>query len=89
LEKKGLLVESCDEPAGFFPAHDIDTISLKELFDSIRIDGTEEAARDEQHLSIPAVDHLLQKVDGALEEVFGTMTLGDLVVSGTKDPPAG
>lgn len=80
LEKKGLLLESCDDMPGYFPAKDIETISLGEVVGAVRSAGEEAAEVEERFLSQPAVDEVSRKMEEALGEILGRRTLRDLVI---------
>jgi membrane protein len=81
LEKKGLLLETGDDPPGYIPAKDMDTMTLKGIFDSVRVCEDETLSIEERFLSMPEVDRVIRKIDSAIESALNRETLRDLVTS--------
>jgi membrane protein len=81
LKRKGFVTETGDEPPVYIPARDIETIKLKELIHSIRMDEEEVYSIEERFLSIPEVDNLIKRTGDAAESVLGEETVKNLVLS--------
>jgi membrane protein len=81
LENSGLVVETADNPPGYIPARDIETIKLRDILKSIRGENTEESFWIESRfLSIPQVDQVIRRIDEAIEKTLGEETIKDLVL---------
>lgn len=83
LEKKGLLLETADDPPGYVPARDLDTILVQEVYDAVR-----QSAEASGHMGlarIDAVDALLQETDEAVGRVLRSRSLKDIVRSSETD----
>lgn len=87
LEKKKLIIQTCDNPPQFMPATDLDMIKLKDFWRMIR--GAEEDTFSivEKYLSIPEVDALVARLLDAIDGVFGEQTMMDLVVTHKEQMP--
>jgi membrane protein len=81
LKRKGFVTETGDEPPVYIPARDIETIKLKELIHSIRMDEEEVYSIEERFLSIPEVDNLIKRTGDAAESALGEETVKNLVLS--------
>ena len=81
LENSGLVVETADNPPGYIPARDIETIKLRDILKSIRGENTEESLWIESRfLSIPQVDQVMRRIDEAIEKALGKESIKDLVL---------
>jgi len=81
LEKNSLLLETGDDPPAFLPARDIETITLQELLDSVRLLGHDAAFIATHLLSIPEIDRVISGMDTAIAESLAGRTLKDIVLS--------
>jgi membrane protein len=84
LEAQGLIVASREEPPSYLPAHDIETISLREVIRVAR--GAAGTGSD-----LPAVSAVMERIDGAIARVLGERTVRDLALGGRaqkKELPA-
>ncbi len=88
LKRKGFVTETGDEPPVYIPARDIETIKLKELIHSIRMDEEEVYSIEERFLSIPEVDNLIKRTGDAAESALGEETVKNLVLSCRGDDRA-
>ena len=89
LEKRGLILVSCDEPAHFLPARDIEMIELEEVLRAVRSADGGAAEAGDRYLSLPRVDEISGAVDGAIAEVLKGKTVKDLVLDDEDAEPAG
>ena len=84
LERSNLIVETHDEPPAYLPARDIETITLKELLNSVRM--AEKGAYLMEHgmHSVQEVEKVLKRFDDALDDTLGDETIKNLVLSGAE-----
>jgi membrane protein len=80
LEEAGLLAPSRDEPPSYFPARDTGAISVKEVLDAARSSGEGRRPAGARLPRIPAVEGVMERIEGALSGALGKETLRDLVL---------
>jgi hypothetical protein len=80
LEEAGLLAPSRDEPPAYFPARDTGAISIKEVLDAARSSGEGRRPAGARLPRIPAVEGVMERIEGALSGALGKETLRDLVL---------
>ncbi len=85
LEKRGMLLETADEPAAYLPARDPEKITLKDIFDAVRLAGEDLSAFEKKALPLAEVERVMTRVDDALDDALGRETLRDLVMSGRDE----
>jgi membrane protein len=85
LEKKGLVVETGDDPPAYLPERDIETIRLTELLSSVRTAEEETFQVDDTHISAPQVDRVIKRIEGAIGETLGEETLKGLVLAAKEE----
>ncbi len=78
---KGLILPSGDEPPAYLPAKDIESISLKEVIDSVRASRAEFYESGEKLLSLPEVDGIVRQIDKAISASLESETIKGLVLS--------
>jgi membrane protein len=83
LEKKGLIITSYEEPPAYLPAKDLESISIREILDAVRISG-DEALAGNKFIAIPEVDDLISHTDDALYRSVKNKTLKSLIASEKK-----
>jgi membrane protein len=81
LEKNSLLLETGDDPPAYLPAKDIETITLLELLNAVRVADKGVLAIEKQVVAIPEVDDVIKTLDTAITATLGEKTLKDIVVS--------
>jgi membrane protein len=81
LEKNGLIVESNDDPSGYLPARDIETITLSSLAGAVRVADDVTLSIEKQVSTVPAVEAVLESMDSAISASLGEKSLKDVVVS--------
>ncbi|MFQ5586655.1 MAG: YhjD/YihY/BrkB family envelope integrity protein [Thermodesulfobacteriota bacterium] len=81
LERKGLIVESGDDPPGYLPARDLETITLRELFNAVRLAEEETSSTGKRLLSFGEVEGVMEGIDDAINDTLGERTLKDLILS--------
>jgi membrane protein len=81
LISHGFVLETFDDPPSLIPAKDIETIKLKDLLSSVRIDEDVSCSVEERFLSMPKVDMVMMRIDGAVEEALGDETVKGLILS--------
>ncbi len=79
LLERGMIIETCTDPPGYLPAHDLEKISLERLRDAIREAGEQEFLLSRRALSLPVVDAVLSRAEEGVTTAFDGMTLRDLV----------
>lgn len=78
LMKKGLLIETGDDPPGYVPGRDIDTILLRDVYSAVRSPG-DEPGRRKMSVFEPA-EGLVREVDDAIGSALSTRSLKDVVL---------
>jgi membrane protein len=81
LEKNDLIVESNDDPSGYLPARDIETIKLSALASAVRVADDVTLSIEKQVSTVPAVEDILDSMDSAISGSLGEKSLKDVVVS--------
>jgi membrane protein len=81
LEQNSLIIETADDPPAYIPARDIETISLKELLNAVRVAEKEALLIEDRLVSIPEVDGVIGTLGNAFDETLGERTLKDIVRS--------
>ncbi len=84
LEKNELIVETGDDPPAYLPAKDIETITLNELLDAVRVADSVTLSIEKQVVHIPEVEGVIETLDAAIKETLGEKTLKDIVISMDK-----
>ncbi len=88
LQDRGLLVETASEPPEYLLGHDPATLGMAQLLGSIRSPREEQALLEGRVASEPLVDEMLGRMDQAVTEALGEVTLRDMVTSETASPAA-
>ena len=85
MRKRGLLIQTGDDPPAYVPARDLETITLPELLDAVRTAG-EEPSLNPDSLPAPAeIEPILRRVEQAAGDRVRDITLKDLVASRSQD----
>ncbi|MFZ5557785.1 MAG: YihY/virulence factor BrkB family protein [Pseudomonadota bacterium] len=88
LRDGGVLAENSDDPPGYLPARDLDTLTVKELLSIVRCAG------EDRHLCPAAlhaserVDDTLRRMERAAEAELGGLTVRDLVAPSAAEEGA-
>ena len=89
LRKEGFLEQTGDDPPGYLPATDIESIEVRELLAAVR-KADESRFLCAEHLSgLDPVDGAVDRIDEAVSEALSDITLKDLVLQGTRKGPTG
>ncbi|MEZ5590879.1 MAG: YihY/virulence factor BrkB family protein [Gammaproteobacteria bacterium] len=73
LEARGLIITTSTQPPSYLPARDVSNIQVSEILQMVR-------GRDQTEMpSLPSVAALMDKVDAAISETVGTLSLKDLI----------
>jgi membrane protein len=81
LEQNDLLLETGDDPPGYIPARDIENITLKEIFNSVRIAHYEAVSIEHRMIQVTEVENIIKSLDDAYGDALGEKTMKDIVVS--------
>lgn len=78
FRKKGLLIETADEPPAYVPARDLDTILLRDVYDAVR-----QVPEGDGRLAVTAApaEAVVREVDEAITGVLKDRSLKDIVRS--------
>jgi len=79
LTRQGLLTETAQVPSCYLPARALETITLRELLETVRSSGEEAQMVTNSLPHEPAVDVVLARLDTAVNTVLGDHSLRDLV----------
>lgn len=84
LERGGFISQTADDPPAYYPARDIETISLRAVLEAVRHADGSDAAR-QPWPGDPVVDEVMRGVEGSIAEAVADRTVKDLVLA---RPPA-
>jgi len=79
LKKRNLILVAVEGHQGFIPARDLSTITIAEILEAIRTSPDEALPIDKDHLSVPAVDHLLERLHTCSAQATEGLSLKDLI----------
>jgi membrane protein len=79
LERNSLIVKTANDPPTYLPAKDIETITLKELIDTVRVADSTTFSIEKHIVSVPEIEDVLETVDKAITSSLGGKTLKDIV----------
>jgi membrane protein len=81
LEKDGLVSESGEDPPSYFPARDLETITLVAVVEAVRRADARPLVGSDQWPELGQVGEIMQRVDGAISEALAHQTVKDLVLN--------
>ena len=81
LEKNGIISESGEDPPSYFPARDLETITLVSVMEAIRHVDSSPLAAIEQQPEQSQVGEIMRRVDGAISDALAQQTIKDLVLA--------
>ena len=81
LKHRNLIVETLDNPPMLVPTRSLEKITIREIVEAART-NEETDVIERKYLSVPAVDDVTARMENAMNETLGNITLKDLV---TKD----
>ncbi len=79
LERQGFISQTGDAPPGYYPARDIETISLRELLEAVRHAGDPAEEEWSGRTELKQVAAVMRRVDEAIGEALAEQTIKDLV----------
>lgn len=80
LERNRLITETAEDPPGYLPARDLETITLNEIVNAVRGRGLDEAEFWSQRIHpLRPVNEIIEKMDQAVVNALGEITLRDIV----------
>lgn len=82
LTQNELIIETGDNPPCFVPSRALEKITLKEIVDATRTNYETDLV-EKKYLSMPEVDVVTGRVENAINEALGEMSLKDLIMAGT------
>lgn len=88
LVQDGFLVQTADETIGYVPARDIETITLKGLFDAIRGSDRQISYAESVAHVVPQLDHVMAGIDKAIANALSGQTLKQLVLASRESDRA-
>ena len=88
LEAHGLITESCDRKPGLLPGRSLEHIRIREIWDAVRSAQESIHLNPENVASDESVDALLGRINDAVRETLGDMTLLDLIERDGEAPSA-
>lgn len=83
LLRRGLVVQSSDDPPAYLPARDPSLISVAEVLETVRAAGEDRFLAPEGLPAPQSVDDVLDRVRQAVESSVGAMTLRELAAQNT------
>lgn len=85
LTRRGLLTETAQVPPCYLPTRALETITLRELLETVRNSGEETQLMTNSLPHEPAVDAVLARLDTAVNTALGEQSLRELI-SGDVEP---
>jgi len=85
LQNNGLILETADDPPAYVPARDIETITLSELLNVVRMGEKETMIIERKIISVSNVDSVLEDLETSTKNTLGERTLKDMVLSRPHD----
>jgi len=79
LEKNGYIVQSSNEPAGYFPAMPLGKIKINDVLSDIRRDGRNYHIENKLSSGIESINNLFLLLDNAADESLENMTILQLI----------
>lgn len=83
LKRRNLLVETLDSPPMLVPTRSLEKITIREILEAART-NEETDVIERKYLSLPAVDAVTARMENAMSEALGNITLKDLVTKDNK-----
>lgn len=83
LEEQGLISESGDDPATYFPARDLGMIRLISVIEAVRHDDTALLPVDDLDPELGKIGGIMLRVDRAIDAALEQQTIKDLVATGS------
>ncbi len=83
LKHRNLLVETLDNPPMLVPTRSLEKITIREIVEAVRT-NEETGVIEKKYLSVPAVDDVTARMENAMNEALGSITLKDLVTKDNK-----
>jgi len=84
LENQNLIKQTNDAVPVYLPAQPFDEISVKHVFDAIRVAGEDRLLNSEQLAQNPQIDELFMQLDASLQQTFSNRIVKDLVTKAAK-----
>ncbi len=81
LKQNELIAETADTPASYIPARDLETITLIELLNSVRIGNSSALSMNNQFHPVSEVESVISSIDNANSDALADSTLKDMVLS--------
>ncbi|MDP1707555.1 MAG: YhjD/YihY/BrkB family envelope integrity protein [Gammaproteobacteria bacterium] len=82
LTRRGLLTETAQVPPCYLPARALETVTLRELLETVRSSGEETQLVTDGLPHEPAVDAVIARIDTAIDDALGKQTLRELTGTG-------
>lgn len=83
LKQKNLLIETGDNPPCLVPPRSLEKITLGEIVAAVRTNDQTDII-ERKYLSVPAVDDITARMEKAVNEALGGLTLKDLITRDEK-----
>ena len=83
LKHRNLIVETLDNPPMLVPTRSLEKITIREIVEAVRT-NEETDVIERKYLSVPAVDAVTVRMENAIDEALGNITLKDLVTKDNK-----
>lgn len=87
LERGGFISQTADDPPAYYPARDIETISLQAVLEAVRHADGSDATR-QPWPGGDVVDEVMRRVEGSIAEAVAGKTVKDLVLAQPSAPGA-
>jgi len=81
LKQNELIIETAGTPESYLPARDLETITLIELLNAVRIGNRSAISIDNQFHPVSEVERVISSIDNANSDVLADSTLKDMVLS--------
>lgn len=86
LEQKRLIISSGDDPHAYYPARDLEAISVKEVIDSVRSAGEDTHSTEGNLHAIPEIDKIMKRMDEIVADSLRNETMESLIALNKNAP---
>ncbi|OIO72132.1 MAG: ribonuclease BN [Zetaproteobacteria bacterium CG1_02_53_45] len=89
LHDRQLILATSEGGPPFVPAHDMETLQVKQILDAVRAGGDAGGLMPWRLPDDPVVNQMLQAADDAIDQALGQQTLKDMVIAGIEHEAEG
>lgn len=87
LDQSGFIVRTADRADTYLPGRPLDTTTVLDVIAAMRRDGEDKRSSYESLASVPAIELVDNKLSAAAETALARLTIKDIAVNKTGNPP--